>query len=284
MSRFVITEADLYNIVESSIKRIFQEGYNPLGNIDVDLVDNINFTRNYDEEGDEDEDGNPIPYITYDLDCYDRDWENLGSVYDFTLEDIEEYFGEYIAQEIQNNGDNDKGQLTDILMYNMSSFDINNVEEVNEVAKKLWKTYDYADAVCQRGYILTNGTLLFFGPNVDHVSISSIDGMTVGKFVSLGNIRVFNSGFELEKEPTLQQRRALKLLIQNNESDEVSFDIVEYQGKGMYSHTIASGRYITHRPNIVLSQIDNYFVNGIKPKEYFEESKRKRPKKQRVLR
>lgn len=270
-----LTENDVKNIIFEAVQSILlKEYYSPLGNINPDEVNEIRFTRNVDEEGDEDENGNPIPYITYSLELYDAQGEYLGFTDDLTIEEVEENFGEDIASELQSS-EKDKGYLSDILDFNQPEIDINNPDEVDEVAKRFWKIYDYATCPNERGYILRDGTLLFFGENIDHVNIQRIDGMTVGKFVSLGNIRVFRSGFELEKEPTLAQRKALKLLIQNNESDEISFDIVKYGGKGTYAHPLVSRRYITHRPNIVLNQIDNYFYSGIKPKEYFEENKKK---------
>ena len=180
-------------------------------------------------------------------------------------DELEDELGETIANELKTAPSN-KGYLQDLV--NTIPDDINDVASVNAVAKKLWPVTDYmADA---RGYIMPDGQLLYFGPDIDHTSICNITGMTVGKYESLGNIRCGTDSFELELAPTTQQKAALRKLIANHKGDTLYVDIVKYE-KGTYADNICSCMFHSHNPSGVLNRIDRYFNTGIKPESYFDD-------------
>lgn len=232
--------------------------------VDIDLINSIEYYRHIEEDYDEDDDGNLIDVTLYDLVLKDSQDEVLKYADNLTEEDMEDLIGEDLAKLVLT-ANQPRGYLQDVMSTSVDNLD--DVVEVNKVARRLWQTTGYvADA---RGYILTDGSLLYFGPNVDHMSICWIEGMTVGKFVSLGNIRCSYGSFELEKEPTGSQRAALRELIANSNSNTIYFDIVKYSGSGTYSDNISSSAFKTHNPSIILNQLTRYFNSGIKPDDYY---------------
>lgn len=236
---------------------LLKEWYNRNISVNLNNLNEIDYQIN--EEYDEDEEGNEIKYYEYDIICYDYHQNIIYQQNNLDFDDLEELLGINIAKEIAESPQ-DSGTISDLL--NTTPSNIDDANEVNEIAKKLFPPYDYEGN--ERGYILTDGTFIYFGGGVDHLSITSIDGMGVGKFVDLGNIRVNYDSFELAKEPTSQQRLQLKKLIANNPNKTLYVDIISYNGNGYYGNQITSASYVTHNPNIVLNEIDRFFDEGIK--------------------
>lgn len=258
-------------IAESIVDHIYnnkllkENYYN--NDFDISFVESIAFYKEFidADEDDPDDEG----YWKFDITCYDMDGNICLEEYDLDYETMEEYIGEKNAQYVLNSDVNKDSFYNEQL--NTKPSNLNDVDEVNAFAKKCFPVTEYYAG--ERGYILTDGSFIYFGPNMDHVSITRIDGMTVGKFVSLGNIRVGNNSFELEKLPTMAQKRQLYKLIAD--SNEVYVDVCEYGGSGQYSHSIDGTRFNGGDPQFILNQVARCINDGIKmnPNNYYDESK-----------
>lgn len=270
------------NIITETLRKTISESYYN-NDFDIDFVDEIVFSKEF--VGDEEEDDMTDPSLwEFDITCYDTNGEECLAEYGIDFEDLENIVGEDNAQYIWNS-EKEEGRFWNDSKGTMPS-DINNVDEVNAIAKKCFTVTEYYPN--ERGYILTDGSFIYFGPNVDHVSISRIDGMTVGKFVSLGNIRVGQGSIELEKPPTYEQKKQLYKFI-GGTYDDTYVDIVKYSGSGQYSRTLDGCRFPKGSdPRGVLNQIQRFFNEGIKmsPYELYESkciSKTKELNKKRIV-
>ena len=205
--------------------------------------------------------------VSYDIEFYNIDNESLGCAYGLSKDDLDDYFDddEIIQNIINKEGRKVSGneyELEDLINTNV---DINNFYEVNEMAKRLFYCHDnYYKGL--GGYILTDGTLVDFGEAKDHNSISSIDGMTVGKFMSLGNIRIRYNNIDLVQEPTNEQKIVLRKMINSYSDDEIYVDICVYKEGEWYASTVTSAKYVNPRYNEVMGEINRFFYEGLKLK------------------
>lgn len=244
MSKLYITERQI---------RLLQEMYN-----DSFSPENVNDIIYYVNEPEDEDDER-----SFDIECCNKMGETIydeSNVYESELFDI---FGERITNIILKREGTFNGRyysLSDIMDTSISNLD--DVNEVIAVAKKCFPTYDFYSKD-MRGYILTDGSILYFGDSIDHASISWVDGMTVGKFVSLGNIRIGHQTFELAKEPTYPQMRTLTKLISSYRNDYLYVDIIGYNG-GTYGNILTSAQYAYPNAEWVLGQIEDFFQNGNK--------------------
>ena len=148
---------------------------------------------------------------------------------------------------------------------------LDDADEVDNVAKDIFNDescgfyvddYMFSD---DRGYILRDGTVIHFGDNNDHVSISQIDGMSIGRFVHLGNVRFGKGHFQIEQPLTREQKRQLRQLI--SDTDEVYVDIVKWRNRGGcydYGDNLCGTCYIGKSAQYIFSDIDRWFTDGIK--------------------
>lgn len=243
-----------YVHVKEDEKPPLDEAYNVSIRGDIDSIDVIEYEPNdepYDME-DEDEVFEP----TYDINAYDRDGEYVLCG-ELTIDEILDYFDEGILHMLTNHEgrkvSSNVYMIDDLLMRNTTPSDVNNVEEVNKMAKKL-------STGGPSQYLLVDGDTIAFH---DHIYITSIDGMTPSKFLSLGNIRLGNNSIELMKEPTQEQCSELKRFIQGKK--EIYLDISKYTEGSTYGRNIVGACYYEPNPNRVVNDIVNYFENGIKP-------------------
>lgn len=215
-------------------------------------LDSIQYEITYNEGLDEDDEG----YYSYDITGYDYFSDELFREYDLDFDELINLLGYELATQISSS-EKDSGYLD--VTNNRSVSDLNNVDEVNALAKDIFGENPYYPG--ERGYLLTDGTFLYLGPNVDHMAITAIDGMTVGKFVSLGNIRMQDSGFEVEKVPTEQQAYELSRLIYK--LPEVYVDVVKYSGEGNYPSLKSSRVFYGSVPSVVLDKVKMCVEDGI---------------------
>lgn len=215
-------------------------------------LDSLQYDIKYNEGLDDEDEG----YYSYDIIGYDYFSDEIFREFDLSFDDLVNLLGWDLATEISSS-EKDNGFLDGFR--NSSVSDLNNVEEVNALAKEIFGENQYYPG--QRGYLLTDGTFLYFGPNVDHMSITAIDGMTIGKFVSLGNIRMQDVGFELEKVPTEAQAYQLSRMIYK--LSEIYVDVVKYDGKGNYSNSISSRMFYGSVPSVVLNKVNMCIEDGI---------------------
>ena len=222
---------------------------------DADKVYKVEYERHFD---DDDEDS----YYTYDVAGFDANDFELFREYDLTSEELENYLGSYISQEIIK--DNEDEGVLDCLINTMPN-DINDVNEVNDIAKKIFRVTEYIPA--ERGYLLTDGSFLYFGPHVDHMSISMIDGMTIAQFISLGNIRMGTDGFQLANPPTIEQKRQLYKFIAS--VDDIYVDIADKPKRSsqVYAYPLDNAHFHNVDPRYVLNVINRFFNEGIRMRE-----------------
>lgn len=251
---------------------LLNESYN---DVDYDAIETISWQRHLEEDYDEDDEGNPISMMLYNIEMTDSDG-NTSYFDNLTEEELADELdnfesGEDIYKSIVNDT-KDKGYENPKEFINTTPDNINDINSVIEIASKIWQIVEYVPN--SRGYILPNGMLLYFGPNIDHMSISYITGMTIGRFVQLGAIRCGDNSFELACPPTYEQKRSLYKLIGGSKNNDIYVDIVKYdlsqpisnnsRQMKMYPDTICSAIYNNSNPKLILNQIDNYFQNGIK--------------------
>lgn len=191
----------------------------------------------------------------FDGEVYDTDGHQIG-FFGGDADEIIDMFGEDIGNEIVNG---DGGWITDIddRMAN-NGVDLNDVDSVNKAAKRISKPNG------ESAYLLTDGDTIYFH---DHAQIQSVDGMTISRFLELGNIR-FGGGnvlsIELIKEPTVQQKLRLKRML--SYADEVYLDIAKpNKYDNMYPEVIFGVNYRYVNPDRIINDIFNYFEEGIRP-------------------
>lgn len=191
----------------------------------------------------------------FDGEVYDTDGHQIG-YFGGDADEIISMFGEDIGNEIING---DGGWITDIddRMAN-NGVDLNDVESVNKAAKRISKPNG------ESAYLLTDGDTIYFH---DHAQIQSVDGMTISRFLELGNIR-FGGGnvlsIELIKEPTVQQKLRLKRML--SYADEVYLDIAKpNKYDNMYPDVIFGVDYRDVNPDRIINDIFNYFEEGVRP-------------------
>ena len=191
----------------------------------------------------------------FDGEVYDTDGHQIG-YFGGDADEIISMFGEDIGNEIVNG---DGGWITDIddRMAN-NGVDLNDVDSVNRAAKRISKPNG------ESAYLLTDGDTIYFH---DHAQIQSVDGMTISRFLELGNIR-FGGGsvlrIELIKEPTVQQKLRLKRML--SYADEVYLDIAKpNKYDNMYPDVIFGVNYRYVNPDRIINDIFNYFEEGIRP-------------------
>ena len=241
-----------YFHVKEEEKPSLDEAYNVSIRGDIDDIDSIEYEPNDVQEDEDDEDFEP----TYDINAYDNEGEYVLCG-ELTIDEILDYFDEDILNMLTNHEgrkiSSNIYRIDDLLMRNTTPSDVNNVEEVNRIAKKI-----ATGGPSQ--YLLVDGELIAFH---DHIYITSVDGMTPSKFLSLGNIRLGSNSIELMKEPTREQCVALKQFIQGKK--EIYLDISKYKEGSTYGVNIVGACYNNPNPNRVVNDIVNYFENGIKP-------------------
>ena len=232
------------------------EVYNSSVRGDMDRIDYIDYVphSNPREEGyTEDNITEFEPY--YELMCYDIDGNIIFSG-ELTLNELFDYFPDRIIHMMSNKEGRKvskaEWRIEDILSWDTKPNDINNVEEVNAIAKRI-------QPGGPSSYILTDGDIVSFP---DHAQITSIEGMTPSKFVGLGNIRVGKGLAELSKEPNRLQLNVLKDFLRGE--DEICLDIVKDSGR-MYPECICSAIYNNAPIDRLINDIVYYFKDGIKP-------------------
>ena len=234
------------------------ETYNASVRGDMDKVDYIDYVP-HDNAREEGYTADNITEFTpyYELMCYGVDGDIIFSG-ELTLNELFDYFPDRIIHMMSNKEGRKVSQaeyrIEDILSWDCKPNHIDDVEEVNAIAKRIQPGGPSA-------YLLVDGDVVSFP---DHIQITSIEGMSPSKFVGLGNIRVGvgGNGIELSKMPTQDQLYALKTILRGQ--NETYLDIVKDDGR-MYPTCICSAAYKNANPNRVINDIIYYFEDGIRP-------------------
>lgn len=239
---------------------------------DISTIGQIDFEWDFDQESYEEwlaeecldnskesmrryvEDGN----VEFSLDLMDNDtYHHMAYAY-MSLSDIEDAYGEAIANEIYNVCVEDGGGSLEPSVVLDKVIDLNDPKEVGEQARLLFDTepYRYGD----RGFILKDGT--FIHTDAEHNMCTRLNGVNgTYHFISLGNIRVGVDCADILAEPTAEQYKVLRTILASFEGEPFYLMI----GK----HQIAFRRL---SPMNVLNQIKRFWAEGIIPQDSMYES------------
>ena len=251
LSDILVASYDKANSITESTSLNEWANFSVMG--DIELIDYVDYQKEEMDPQDLEDGYEP----EYEVTGYDNQGEIMvtGS---FDESELADTFGDEVAAMIirgegYDSGGGDK-RITDILAMNSTPNDLNDVNEVNKIAKRIQTGGPSA-------YILIDGDVISFQ---DHIYISNIEGMTVGKFLELGNIRVGNGGVELIKEPTQEQYLTLQSILAGGDRD-LYLDIGEYVDRHQYPKVICSARYFGVPTQRLVNDIKAYFREGIKP-------------------
>lgn len=145
--------------------------------------------------------------------------------------------------------------------------------QLGEYVHKAKMHFGTTESLSLAGYILTDGSLLkmcydSYSPrDIDHREIKQVmdvdcsedNSAAMNVFIGLGNIRLQQSGFELQKLPTPPQRRRIADLIRkvrnySGSDHSLTVDIANYQGR-----VVKSFEYDFPSISDVFNDIEGYF-------------------------
>jgi len=204
--------------------------------------------------------------VTFDVDFLDNQiYHVMGGESGLFYDDLENVFGESMAERMLNDCiENGSGSFETYEMYENESYDINNPQELNDIAMKLLPHGEYYKNC--RGFILTNGVIVYTeGEHNDVLMIPGINNKF--QFVELGNIRILDHSIDIGAEPTYEQEEVLRQILREYDGEEVYLDIFhDGEDIGVAYHS-ADYRY-------VMGEIDRFYSEGIRPQgDYTYESK-----------
>ena len=195
--------------------------------------------------------------VTFDVDFLDNQiYHVMGSEGGLFYDDLESVFGESMAERMLNDCiENGYGSFETYEMYENASYDINNPQELNDIAMKLLPHGEYYKNC--RGFILTNGVIVYTeGEHNDVLMIPGINNKF--QFVELGNIRILDHSIDIGAEPTYEQEEVLRQILREYDGEEVYLDIFhDGEDIGVVYHS-ADYRY-------VMGEIDRFYSEGIRP-------------------
>lgn len=233
--QITLTESELRRIIAESIKSVLNESYdfNEIGQIDYNCsFDKDEYVEWLEYEGLSESKETLLRYfkeeIQYNIELFDSetyhhmDWQSL--YYDEIVGEYNEKIADEIVSDCIKYG---KGSL-EISSFISEYIDIHNPEELNAEAMKLLKHGNYFKGA--RGYILTNGVMIY--TEAEHNMVSIINGIKgTFHFMSLGNIRVLPNSIDIASKPTRQQEIALMRIIKTYSQDTLYIDFITPNGE-----------------------------------------------------
>ena len=241
-------------INESQLSLLREGLYDDFDVRDADII----YYNHYQEDwGDEEE---PDIQDLYNILIYDMDGNTIYENDGLLLYELDDILGEDISSMIYNNESepNTNQQLNKYYPYRLNYINSHEFGDVNETAKQLFKNQLTEYYPNLHGYIMEDGTCIDLGGD-DHNSICKVPQIDdKWEFIALGNIRCSNSFFDLIKEPTREQKYALRKLIAN--ANDLSVDIFSEDSDSPITSAIYYG---SPNPSYVLGEIDRFFNEGI---------------------
>lgn len=178
-------------------------------------------------------------------------------------DDLVEKFGDNMAKKIEyemiENG-SFKFDTSDI--YADENYDINNPQELNDIAMKLLPHGEYLKGC--RGFILSNGVVVY--TEAEHNDVLRIPGINdKWQFIELGNIRLLPNSIDIGSEPTYEQEEVLRYMLRLYDSEEIYLDIFSENGE-------IGAHYPSADCNYIMGEINRYYSEGIRPQggEFYE--------------
>ena len=201
--------------------------------------------------------------VTFEVEYFDNDtYHHMG--YDYAdYDDMVNTFGEELTYEIIDEIDsNGSYRIETSELYNSEEFDVNNPDELNNIAMKILNHGEYYKGC--RGFILTNGVIVY--TPAEHNMVSQINGIRgTFDFIKKGNIRILNQSIDLSKQPTPEQREVLRKVIASYSNEELYVDIMDGNGECGSTYVKPDWRY-------VMGEIDRYFREGVRPQGKINEN------------
>lgn len=205
--------------------------------------------------------------VSFEMDFLDNETFHCFDSETMSLEEISNEFGDKLANEVLNDCLKDgEGRLESCYLFD-EEIDVNNKEQLNDMAKKLLQHGEYYKNC--RGFILSDGTVVYT-PN-EHNQCTVINGVkNTFHFIQLGNIRLLQNSIDIGQQPTKEQTNVLRQVISSYSDSELYVDIFDKGGEISVKYTRPNWRY-------VMGEINRYFDEGIKPtgKNFYESKKKK---------
>ena len=249
-------------------------------NFDLTEIGGINCTLNFDEDWYEDYlSANDIRHSEEALEQYvrdecDYDVEFLDSEtfhrigYEtMTIAEIENEFGEKIAEDIFKDCMDGKEHSYETLEYMNDEVDINNPSELASAAMKYLRSGEYSKNC--RGFILSNGVVVY--TDAEHSMCTRIPGIkSTFHFIELGNVRVLDHSIDIAVRPNGKQVSTLEEVLNSYYGEELYLDLCNKS----IGHV--SIKYNRCEPRTVLNDISKYFSGQLKDNYIVRENKKAR--------
>ena len=204
---------------------------------------------------------NKIAYIEdynveFDISFFDNQTYHLMGGDWAYYDDLVEVFGERMAKQIETEMlQYGKSKFDTSDLYSDATYDINNPQELNDIAMKLLPHGEYYQNC--RGFILTNGVIVY--TEGEHNDVQRIPGINSKfQFIELGNIRILDHAVDIGKEPTWEQEKVLRQVIASYEGEEFYLDIFSDGGEIGAQYPNANYQYI-------MGEINRFYSEGIRP-------------------
>ena len=205
--------------------------------------------------------------VSFEMEFLDNETLHVFCRETMSLDEISEEFGDKLANAVLTDcSERGEGRFETCYLFD-DDIDVNNKEQVNDMAKKLLQHGDYYKNC--RGFILSDGTVIYT-PN-EHNQCTVINGVkNTFHFIQLGNIRLLPNSIDIGQKPTMEQRNVLRQVISCYSNDELYLDIMDKGSEISAKYTKPNWRY-------VMGEIDRYYEEGIKPtgRDFYEAKKPK---------
>ena len=205
-----------------------------------------------------------------DVEYFDNETYHTCGYDSCSISELEDCVGTKMCSELLDKLiENGSASFETCDVYNSTDFDVNNPNELNDIAMKLLNHGGYFKGC--RGFILTNGVIVY--TPMEHNEVSRINGIKgTYDFLRKGNIRLLDRSIDIALKPTQEQRNVLRQVIASYSDGDLYLDLfTENNYIGVQYHE-ANYQY-------VLGEIDRWFAQGIKPQGNLYENKSKTMKK-----
>ena len=200
----------------------------------------------------------------FDVELFDSETYHHMGYEQMSYYEIEQEFGEQMAEEILNDCMDGREHEYEPLAYMNDSVNLNNPTELSNAAMKYLKSGEYFRNC--RGFILPNGVVVY--TDAEHNMCTRIPGVKgTSHFIDLGNIRVLDHSVDIAKRPTSRQIETLETVFSAYNGQEVFLDLCN----DSIGHV--SVKYERCTAYAAMNDIERYFNGQLKQKYIIRENK-----------